>query len=233
MKVLAIDTATEACSAALLAHGSVLERYSLAPRRHADLILPMIESLLAEAELSVTALDALAFGRGPGSFTGVRIAAGVIQGMAYGADLPVLGVSNLAALAQGLYTEMGAAQVLAALDARMSEVYWGAYCLNPDDFMVLQGEETVCQPEHVPRIAGSGWVGCGSGWDRYGKDLKDYLSAAVTGWVAERYSRAKDVALLGEYGYTRGLAITAEQALPVYLRDRVTTDHLRFSSVRY
>ena len=123
MKLLALDTATEACSAAVLADGEVLERYELAPRRHAALILPMIESVLAEAGLEISQLDAIAVGRGPGAFTGVRIAIGIAQGIAFAADLPVALVSTLAALALGTARDTGATRIAAALDARMGEIY--------------------------------------------------------------------------------------------------------------
>ena len=126
VKLLAIDTAESACSAALLVDGAVLSRMEQAVRGHSERILPMMQSLLSEAGYSLNDLDALAFGRGPGSFTGLRIAAGVIQGSALGAGLPVVPVSTLQTLAQGAFRMHGARQVLSALDARMAEVYWGA-----------------------------------------------------------------------------------------------------------
>ena len=135
--LLAIETSTPACSAALSIDGVVIERYALAPRQHAVLILPMIESLLLEAGISVAQLDALAFGRGPGSFTGVRIAASVIQGIAFAADLPVLPVSTLATLALGGMRITDKTQVMAALDARKSEIYWGCYTAAEDGAVVL------------------------------------------------------------------------------------------------
>ncbi|VFM95033.1 MAG: tRNA threonylcarbamoyladenosine biosynthesis protein TsaB [Candidatus Kentron sp. G] len=130
MKIFAIDTATDACSAALHLDGGCREIHELAPRRHAEILLPRIRTLLSEAALSLRDLDALAFGRGPGAFTGVRIATGVIQGLAFGADLPVVPVSSLHALAQGAWRERGEENILAAFDARMGEVYWGAYRLD-------------------------------------------------------------------------------------------------------
>ena len=123
MKILALDTSTEACSAALLIDTEIHQRYEVAPREHGALILPMIETLLSEAGCAPTQLDALAFGRGPGAFVGVRIATGVAQGIAFAADLPVIPVSSLAAMAQSV--EHG--NVYSAIDARMNEVYWGAY----------------------------------------------------------------------------------------------------------
>src|SRR3569623_782227 len=124
MNLLAIDTATEACSAALYLDGAIAARYALAPREHARLILPMVDELLREADIKPTQLDAVSFGRGPGALTGLRIAAGVVQGIAYGADLPVVPVSSLAALAQGCYRERGVTRILATIDAGIG---WAAY----------------------------------------------------------------------------------------------------------
>ncbi|HDP89812.1 MAG TPA: tRNA (adenosine(37)-N6)-threonylcarbamoyltransferase complex dimerization subunit type 1 TsaB, partial [Thioalkalivibrio sp.] len=150
MKILAIDTATDACSAALFLDGEVTSRFELAPRRHTELILPMVGSLLEEAGLAVTDLDAVAFGRGPGAFTGLRIAAGVAQGLALGADLPVIPVSTLATMAQQVMDEAGAEAVAAALDARMGEVYWGCYRRDAEGVAEPVGPETVCAPQAVP-----------------------------------------------------------------------------------
>lgn len=221
MKILAIDTSTEACSAALLIDGEIRERYQLAPREHARLILPMIDSLLAESELKLAHLDALAFGRGPGGFTGVRIATGVIQGLAFGADLPVTPVSSLAALAQGACQDTGAQCVLGAIDARMGEVYWGAYRAGEEGLVRLEGNETVCPPEQAHLPAGRGWHGAGSGWETYQEELRARIGVALSAWEGQRHPRASHVALLGADLHRGGLAVAAEQALPVYLRDEV------------
>ena len=141
MRLLAIDTAEIACSAALLIDGEVVERFEIAPRRHSELILGMMQSLLDEAGLRLADMDALAFGRGPGSFTGLRIAAAVIQGSAWGADLPVVAVSNLRGVAQGVHREQGASKVLAGFDARMGEVYWGAFELAIRSFMTMRSDK--------------------------------------------------------------------------------------------
>ena len=222
MNILAIDTSTDACSAALSLAGEVRERFQLAPRAHTQLILPMVESLLAEAGLALTQLDAIAFGCGPGSFTGVRIAAGVTQGIAFGADLPVVPVSTLAALAQGACDELDAAHVLAALDARMHEVYWGAYLRGDDGIVQLQAEEGVYAPDHVPVPESDQWQGIGIGWASYGTALHLRLAGRLTAMHAQRHPRARDVARLGAYGLQHGLAVSAEQSLPVYLRNEVT-----------
>ncbi len=221
MKLLAIDTSTEACSAALYVDNEVAERFRIAPREHAVLILPMIEQLLGDAGLSLNRLDALAFGRGPGSFTGVRIAAGVIQGLAYGAALPVVPVSSLAALAEGVRRERQQSRVLAAFDARIGEVYWGAYQADEPGRMVLIGEEQVCPPQVVPGPAAGVWFGAGSGWRAYIDALKSRLGNRVAGFDAEYYPHAADVARLAVAGLAAGQAVDAEWALPVYLRDNV------------
>lgn len=221
MKMLAIETATEACSAALWLDGVVIERYRLAPREHNRLILPMLDEVLAEAGLAVTQLDALAFGRGPGSFTGVRIAAGVVQGIAYGADLPVVPVSTLAALAQEAFDETGADLAYSCIDARMGEVYWAVYGRGPEGLAELLGEEAVLPADQVIfQDAGPG-VGAGSGWATYGAVLAERLGGRLEAVLEGRFPRAAMIARLGAEGFRRGLAVRAELALPVYLRDNV------------
>ena len=217
MKLLALDTSTDACSAALWLDGEVRERFMLAPRGHADHILAMIESLLAEAGLKLRDMDALAFGRGPGAFTGVRIATGVVQGLAFGASLPVVPVSSLAALAQAAPTD----RVLAAIDARMDEVYWGMYPRDAGGIVRLVCDERVCPHQQVPVPEETGWTGVGSGWDRYSTALLARLGQTVAGWKPDCYPHAADVAVLGADGYRQGLAVAPELALPVYLRDEV------------
>lgn len=221
MKLLAIDTSTEACSAALLIANEISDRYRLAPREHTQLILPMIDELMREADLRPGDLDVVAFGRGPGAFTGLRIAASVAQGIAFAADLPVVPVSSLAALAQGVCREMGYARVLAAIDARIQEVYWGAYQRDERGLVRLCGEELICSPLQVPLPAGDGWYGAGSGWKAYLAPLRQRLGVALNAWEGQRYPLARDVAVLAAAEYLHGVAVDAEQALPVYLRDEV------------
>jgi len=221
MKILAIDTATEACSAALYLDGEVRLRYRVEPRRHSELILPMMEELLSEAGIALNALDALAFGRGPGSFTGVRIATGVIQGAAFGADLPVAPVSTLAALAQRHFREQGGRNLLPAYDARMGELYWGCYQVGDEELVHPQSSDLVIHPDKVDRPAGEGWVGIGSGWASYGDTLRDRLGDSLAAVDGELFCSAWDVALLGAAAFKAGEIVPAEQALPVYLRDKV------------
>jgi tRNA threonylcarbamoyladenosine biosynthesis protein TsaB len=220
-RLLAIETSTPACSAALLVDGEVLERYSLAPRQHAALMLPMIESLLLEAGLAVSQLDAIGFGRGPGSFTGVRIAASMVQGIAFAADLPVVPVSTLAALALGGVRESGLSRVMTAMDARKSEVYWGSYANTADDVMTIQGDECVCVPDAVPDPGQGGWVGVGSGWSAYGEQLMRHLGERVVRLLPDLEPRAADVARLAGHAFHQGLSVRPEEAVPVYLRNKV------------
>lgn len=221
MKLLAIDTTEAACSAALYIDGAVDARHELAPRQHSALILPMMQGLLAEAGLSVSQLDGLAFARGPGSFTGVRIAAGVIQGVALGAGLPVVPVSSLLALAQRALREHDARHVLAAFDARMAEVYWLAAAADGEGHVVPLTEEVVLPPEQVTVPPGESWLGAGSGWSSYHDSLAAAAGPALAATLPQLTVAAHDVAVLGAIGLAAGQGVAAERALPVYLRDQV------------
>lgn len=217
--LLALDTATEACSVALLHEGRVLSHYEVIPRLHAQKLLPMIQHILAQAGIVPAALDAIAFGRGPGAFTGVRIAIGVVQGLAFALDRPVLGVSDLAALAQGAWRRHGEARVAAAIDARMDEVYWGCY-QEQDGEMRLVGTEAVLPP-HAVRLSADnleGWYGTGTGWG-----YADRLAVQPRHFDAQALPHAEDVVQLAAYAWARGEAVAADQAQPVYLRDNVAT----------
>lgn len=220
MKLLAIETATEACSAALLIDGDITEKFRLSQNGHSQLILPMIDELLTEAAIKSEELDVLAFGRGPGSFTGVRIATGVIQGIAFGLDKPVVPVSNLAAVAQDFFDENQDDTAFVAMDARMSEIYWGIYRRNSTGYAAPLGRESVLPPSglDIPEITG---VGIGTGWRQYREELLSRLSGCVFRFEPDRLPRARAVARLAEEGFKLGLAVPAEQALPVYLRDNV------------
>lgn len=216
MKLLALDTSTEACSVAVSVDGRIHERVDHG-QHHSELILGMVQQVLAETGLSLRQLDAIAFSRGPGSFTSLRIGAGVVQGLAFGADLPVVPVSSLAALAQGV----DAPKVLAAFDARMQQVYWGAYVRNAQGLMGLQGGEIVIAPKDVPLPNGEGWIGAGSGWDQYAGALSLRLDDKVKEWRRQSFPRARHVAELGAAAFQAGQAVSPEQALPVYIRDEV------------
>ncbi len=227
MKILAIDTATEACSAALLLDGEARVRFEVQPRKHGQLILGMMDGLLTEAGLTLRQLDALAFGRGPGAFTGVRIATGVAQGAAFGADLPLLPISTLAALAQRHFRETGVRQILAAFDARMGELYWGAYRIDNTGLAQLVGEEQVASPDALQLPPGNGWHGAGSGWGTFAEALEARLGDALLGADPELLCSAHDVALLAAAAFQKGQGVPAEQGLPVYLRDQVAWKKVR------
>ena len=219
MKLLAFDTSTEACSAALALGDAILQREELAPRRHAELILPMVDSLLQEAGLRLKDLDALAFGRGPGAFTGVRLAAGIAQGLALGAGLPVLPVSSLAALAQGATDPADA--LLATMDARMGEIYWGLFEPANGGAARLIAGERVSDPAAVALPAGRSFFAIGSGWETYGALLAERFKGRVTGAAPARRPRARDLLPLAQAELQQGRGLPPEQALPVYLRNEV------------
>ena len=222
MKLLSLETSTEACSAALFIDGEISERYQLAPQQHNKLILPMLESLLAEAGLSLKQMDALAFGRGPGSFTGVRIAAGVVQGLAFGADLPVAPVSTLAAMAQEAFAETECQFAFPCIDARMGEVYWGVYQRTENDVAELIGQEAVTDAGAVEIPEQASGSAIGSGWGTYEAVLRERLGEGrVHGIIPERFPRALYIARLGAEVFKRGECVAAEDAQPVYLRDKV------------
>lgn len=221
-RILALDTATEACSAALMLDDEVLlERFTLAPREHTQRILPMVDSLLAEAGITLKSLDALAFGRGPGSFTGVRIGIGIAQGLALGANLPLIGVSTLAALAEGAWRQTGVCQVLTAIDARMGEVYWAPYQRQAG---VWLGEEreAVAAPEAVAALGASlsgCWATAGTGWQTYPTLLHHEGLALVAGHTL--LPSARDMLPLALHHYHHGGAQAVALAEPTYLRNEV------------
>lgn len=219
MKLLALDSATEACSAALLHEGGLIERYELLGRGHAERLLPMVDELLMEAGIGLAALDAIAFGRGPGSFTGLRIAAGITQGLAAGVRLPVLPVSDLAAVASAGARLSGKDRILVCMDARMGQVYWAAFDCRAGAPQALT-EETVANPaEVVPPDAGA-WFGAGHGFAAY-PALAASLGAKLAGTAAELLPRASDIARLAAVDFAAGRGLPAAQALPVYLRNEV------------
>jgi tRNA threonylcarbamoyladenosine biosynthesis protein TsaB len=221
MNILALDTSTEACSAALWQDGAVLWRQQLAPRQHAQLILQMLDELLAEADQSLGMMDAIAFGRGPGAFTGVRIAAAVTQGMAYSVDLPVVPVSSLAALAHGAWRETQHGHILTAMDARIHEVYWAAYHVSQEGQADLAVEEAVQAAAAVTLPDGHDWYGVGSGFAAYEDALLAACDDKLVGHAAQYFPLARDVAALAAAQVRLGNVVPAEQALPVYLRDKV------------
>lgn len=221
MKLLALDTATEACSAALIIDGQTQAIFELAPREHTRLLLGMADRLLAEAQLTVASLDALAFGRGPGSFTGVRIATGVVQGMAFAADLPVVPVSTLASIAQLASDEQQQTNVLATLDARMGGIYWGCYQRNADGLVDLLGSEHVTAVDGITLATQETWSVAGSAIKAYDSALQQHLATHKGVFYPDYLPHSASIAKLAVASFQSGGAVSAEQALPVYLRDDV------------
>lgn len=222
MKILAIETATEACSAAVFCEGHINHRYELAPRKHTQLILPMMDEVLSEAGVVQSELDAIAFGCGPGAFTGLRIAVGVAQGLALALDKPLIGISTLAAMAQQVLEEHDSADcmLVPAIDARMSEVYWGCY-KNDNGEVVLQGQEHVTTPEQLIVDGCTDSVVLGSGWEMYHNGVFDEPPAWVKQSVRGVFPSAYFVAKLAASAYQRGELLDAANAEPVYLRNNV------------
>ncbi|WP_411063533.1 tRNA (adenosine(37)-N6)-threonylcarbamoyltransferase complex dimerization subunit type 1 TsaB [Vibrio rotiferianus] len=222
-KILAIDTATENCSVALLVGDKVISRSEVAPRDHTKKVLPMVDELLKEAGLTLQELDALAFGRGPGSFTGVRIGIGIAQGLAFGADLPMIGVSTLAAMAQGSYRRHGATDVAVAIDARMSEVYWARYTRQENGEWAGVDAECVIPPARLAedvQADDNTWTTAGTGWDAYQDELGQLRLNLTAGEVL--YPDSQDIVILAKQELEKGNTVPVEESSPVYLRDNVT-----------
>ncbi|WP_447595220.1 tRNA (adenosine(37)-N6)-threonylcarbamoyltransferase complex dimerization subunit type 1 TsaB [Stenotrophomonas rhizophila] len=218
MKLLAFETATEACSVALYVDGQVRERFEIAPRRHAELSLPWAEQLLADAGIARSQLDAIALGRGPGAFTGVRLAIAIAQGIALALDRPLVPVSTLQVLA--LRAPAGADQVLSSIDARMGEVY-AARQVRVDGQWQLQGEEIVCAPEAVVLPEGSRWFGVGTGFGAADGLLATRLADQLDGVDAQALPRASDLLTLAVPAFARGEGVAPERVEPAYLRNNV------------
>jgi tRNA threonylcarbamoyladenosine biosynthesis protein TsaB len=227
MKLLALDTATENCSAALFLDGKLMSKEQESERGHGEQILPMIDSLLSEAGLALHQVDAIAFGRGPGGFTGVRLAASIAQGLAFGANLPVVPISDLAALAQrALDLAFAPEKVLVCSDARMQEVYWACYELSENGLARLIGKEHVGRPSSV--VLPAAWLtseprsiaGIGRGFRAY-PDLVRSVGPLVAVARDDLLPRAPEIARLATLDVMAGRLLKPEEAIPVYLRDDV------------
>lgn len=219
MNLLAIETSTEACSVALVHGDEVIVRSEIAPRRHAELVLPMADALLAEAGLGRHALDGIAVGRGPGAFTGVRLGISLAQGMALALDRPVVTVSSLAALA--LEAPEDEAAILAVIDARMGEIYAASYRRDGNGGLVALDEERVCTAESLVLPDTAAWHVVGTGWATYGAVLGARLTGALLTSDGACFPQAQHVAELAVREFKAGHALAPELALPVYLRDKV------------
>lgn len=227
MRLLAIETATEACSIAVLVDGAVIERFEIAPRRHTELALPWAEALLAEAGIAKSQLDAIAVGRGPGAFTGVRLAIALAQGIALALDRPLLPVSTLATLAMQSTGE----RIIAAIDARMGEIYVASF-QRKGDGLVATSDEVVVAPDACVPPDGNDWHGVGTGFAA----VDGALAARLQGWLATvdaaALPHAADVARLGALAFARGEAIAPERIEPAYLRNNVALTILEQQALR-
>lgn len=229
MKFLALDTSTEACSVALALDGQILALDEVCPQQHSKRILPMLQQLLADAGVSLHQLDGIIFGRGPGSFTGVRIGVSVAQGLAFGADLPVFGVSTLAAMAQAAAVQQNATEVIAAIDARMAEVYIAAFTLDEAGLMQAITPEIAAKPAALPEVLTSlsftsRVLGVGTGWQTYSQALQQLAPALIADSIL--YPSAQFMLPFASRAWQQQLFVSAEQAEPVYVRDEVTWQKL-------
>ena len=220
MKLLALDTSTEFLSLALQLNDKTFTHYQHAGNASSQLILPQIQALLDEANVKLTDLDGIAFGAGPGAFTGVRIACGVAQGLGFGANIPVVGVNTLLALAEA----SGEEQVIACLDARMGEIYHAAFIREKDSWNEISATKVckpeVCKPDILPVIDG-GWVGVGSGWVVYGEILSKIYGENVVKTLPNVTPTAQAILKLAAPTFAAGLAKPASEAAPIYIRNRV------------
>lgn len=216
MKILALDTSTEHCSVALWRDGAVDSRDAAAGQTHSQLLLPMVDELLRRHALALKDLDGIAFGRGPGTFTGLRIACGVTQGLAFGSGLPVVGVCTLLALAEVARSE----RVVCCLDARMGEIYHAAYARTGEDWRTVH-EASLCVPEAAPLLPKGMWMACGGGFSAHEAALNKRYAGRLSEVRADVYPHAREIAALGVREFEQGKGVAAEQALPVYIRDKV------------
>ncbi len=216
MNILALDTSTDYCSAALWRSGLCVERSAAAGQTHSTLLMEMVDAVLAEAGMKLQALDGIAYGEGPGSFTGLRIACAVAQGLAFASELPVAGIGTLQAMA----ASCDAPRVICCLDARMQEVYHAAYEQQNGVWRELSAPR-VCAPVAVPLADGDGWTGCGSGFAVYGEVLRQRLGNALVTVRPDIYPHAGNIARLAAPVFAAGLGRTADQAAPLYIRDKV------------
>ncbi|MCK5718681.1 MAG: tRNA (adenosine(37)-N6)-threonylcarbamoyltransferase complex dimerization subunit type 1 TsaB [Thiomargarita sp.] len=221
MKLITLDTSTEACSCALYIDGEITTQSKIAPRQHTSLILPMLDTLLNNAGLKPNQLDAIAFGRGPGSFIGLRIACSVTQAVAFATNIPVISISSLATLAQVAYIQLQAKKVLTALDARMGEVYWGKYKVDAEGIMCCDGEELVSKPENVTIPPSNNWYGVGTGWNSYTEILVNQLKEKLDNYQGKIYPQADAMIPLALSALKTGNTVIAKDALPIYLRNNV------------
>jgi len=242
MNILALDTSTEYLSLCLSLAGEVYAHDSHAGQSHSREILPALRALLDKSGVEIRDLDGIAFGAGPGSFTGLRIGCGVAQGLAFGASLPVIGISTLMALAQNTKvqnpTAKGAERVIACLDARMGEVYHAAYVRNGDSWVEVSAP-ALYKPDNVPLLEGEGWIGVGTGWAAHGDALNASYGGQVVSVLTEPlvydHPTARSIAELALPLFEAGKGRPAAEAAPIYIRNNValkTSERLAISQAK-
>ena len=214
MNILALDTSNEYCSIALLTGDGMHERDAFAGQGHSGVVLPMIEQILAECRLDLRKIDAIAFGSGPGSFTGPRIACGVAQGLALGLGIPVFGISTLEAMAHAVEGE----RILCCLDARMGEVYHAAYSKEGGAFE-MQSEPALHLPEEAPEPEGSDWIGCGTGFAL--PALRERYAGKLSVILPDIRPKAASIAQIALEAFRSGKGMDAALAAPLYVRNKV------------
>ncbi len=218
MNILAVETSGDYCSVALWRDGSIDECEMPAEQRQSGMLIDMVHALLHTCGSTLSRMDGIAYGAGPGSFTGLRVACGVVQGLALGANKPVAGVGTLMALAQSQLA--GAARVVCCIDARMNEVYHAAFEKQSDGWRVVH-EPGVYAPGDVPLLPGDDWLACGNGFAVYAERLCARYDGQLTGIDDAARPRAREVAMLGAPVFAAGGGQTAEQAAPLYVRNKV------------
>ncbi len=216
MNILALDTSTEHCSVALWRDGVVRERAARAGQGHSEMLTGMVDAVLVEGGLKLAMLDGIAYGQGPGSFTGLRIACAVAQGLAFPADIPLAGIGTLHAMALA----SGAAKAVCCLDARMQEIYHAAYMREGDAYIEVSAPR-VCVPAAAPQLSDDGWTGCGSGFAAYRELLLQRYGAVLASVADDVYPHARDIARLAVPVFAAGQGVRAEEATPLYIRDKV------------
>ena len=216
VKILALETSTDFCSVALLVGEDIHSTGENAGQRHSELLLPMVDEVLGRADLKVSDLDAIAFGAGPGSFTGLRIACGVAQGLAFSVDGRCIPVGSLEALAQA----SGGSRVVVCADARMGQVYHAAYERDGKHWREVLSP-SLCSPDDLPELPEGGWLGCGSGFDRYPQIMAGTYRNKVEQVREDMLPHARDIAVLGAKYLASGRSVSSSEAAPIYVRNKV------------
>lgn len=220
MKLLAIDTSSSACSIALQINEDVTLLHEVAPMQHAKLILPMLNELLTSTDITLANIDAIAYGCGPGSFTGIRIASSVVQALGFAVNKPIIPISTLAVIAQAAYMEHGCEHSLVALDARMGQIYWAIYKVIENESVALQGEEQLIKPDNLSiSIPEGAWSGIGDAWASYKEILVKSLGFQPSNIIPDQLPNAAALLKLANIKFAQGEWVSPSAALPNYLRD--------------